>query len=81
MPLLAEPVERSRAAVYAFKKQHPCPVTGQPRGSCPGWQVDHIQALKCGGGDTPENLQWLTVEAHKEKTRRDMRGCRTRGGE
>jgi hypothetical protein len=69
---------RDAKAVAAFKRQHPCPTTGQPRGACPGWQVDHIQALKCGGPDTPDNMQWLTVEAHREKTRRDMRGCRTR---
>jgi 5-methylcytosine-specific restriction endonuclease McrA len=69
---------RSTAAVVFFKKQHPCPVTGKPRGACPGWQVDHIHALKCGGPDAPDNMQWLTVEAHKEKTKRDMRGCRSR---
>lgn len=71
-------IERSPAAVAAFKRQHPCPVTGLALGACPGWQVDHIHALKCGGPDTPDNMQWLTVEAHKEKTRRDMRGCRRR---
>lgn len=76
-PALAR-LERSPAAVTAFKRQYPCPATGQVRGACPGWQVDHVQALKCGGPDTPDNMQWLTVEAHKEKTRRDMRGCRSR---
>lgn len=69
---------RSPSVRAEFQRQHPCPSTGQPRGACPGHQVDHIQALKCGGRDELGNLQWLAVEAHKEKTRRDMRGCRSR---
>lgn len=74
----AESADRSPALRAEFQRQHPCPSTGQPRGACPGYQVDHIQALKCGGRDELGNLQWLAVEAHKEKTRRDMRGCRNR---
>lgn len=73
---LAEP--RSAAAKREFRRDHPCPATARTTGACPGWQVDHIQALKCGGPDAAHNMQWLTVEAHKEKTRRDMRGCRHR---
>lgn len=69
---------RSPAVRAEFQRVQPCPATGERRGPCPGWQVDHIQALKCGGRDAPDNMQWLTVEAHREKTRRDMRGCRHR---
>lgn len=74
----AQAVDRSWAVRAEFQRHHPCPSTEQPRGACPGYQVDHIQALKCGGRDELGNLQWLAVEAHREKTRRDMRGCRTR---
>lgn len=70
---------RSQSARAEFQRSTPCPANGLRRGACPGWQVDHIQALKCGGRDAPDNMQWLTVESHREKTRRDMLGCRTRG--
>ncbi len=67
---------RSAAVVLAFKRHHPCPSTGLRRGACPGWQVDHAQALCAGGPDAEENLQWLSIEAHREKTRQDVRVCR-----
>ncbi|MDZ7892361.1 MAG: HNH endonuclease signature motif containing protein [Rhodoferax sp.] len=38
--------------------------------------MDHITPLCAGGADTVENLQWLTKESHKEKTRGDVRQCR-----
>lgn len=78
LPLAAFAADRSPATVRAFRAEHPCPSTGKTRGACPGWQVDHVQALVCGGPDTVDNLQWLAVDAHKEKTPRDMRGCRAR---
>ena len=77
-PTFAISAPRSSATRAEFQRHNPCPATGKTRGACPGWQVDHIQALKCGGRDAPDNMQWLTVEAHREKTRRDMRGCRHR---
>ena len=55
---------------------HPCPATGMQRGACPGWQVDHIKPLKCGGADAPANMQWLTVHDHKLKTKREAKLCR-----
>ncbi|MDR1995139.1 HNH endonuclease signature motif containing protein [Azonexus sp.] len=67
---------RSSAAVRAFKRAAPCPETGVTRGSCHGWQVDHIVPLCAGGADTPSNMQWLAVEDHKAKTRKDVRSCR-----
>ena len=57
-------------------KMNPCPATGKARGACPGWQVDHIKPLKCGGADLPHNMQWLTVEQHKIKTAREAKDCR-----
>ena len=66
---------RSRAARRAFVKSHPCPATGKTYGACPGWQVDHIVPLKCGGADSPANMQWLTKAAHTAKTRREAGMC------
>lgn len=70
--------ERSRTLRAEFMRLHPCPSTGQPRGACPGWQVDHVEALVCGGRDELANLQWLTVEAHRQKTRVEVKLCRRR---
>lgn len=69
-------VERSRLQRAEFQRAHPCPSTGRTRGACPGWQVDHIQALMCGGRDETSNMQWLTVEAHREKTKADIKSCK-----
>ncbi len=54
-------IERNQAATYEFKKQ-----TGYPNGR-PGYVIDHIKPLKKGGCDCPENMQWQTNQAAKEK--------------
>lgn len=74
----AEAGLRSRTLRAEFQRQVPCPTTGEPRGACPGWQIDHREALICGGRDEFENLQWLTVEEHKAKTRVEVKLCRPR---
>lgn len=68
---------RSKAVLRAFVSQQACPSTGLHRLPCPGWQMDHIVPLCAGGPDGVENLQWLTREEHKEKTRGDVRYCRS----
>jgi hypothetical protein len=70
--------ERSPALRAEFMRQQPCPSTGATRGPCPGWQVDHIEALVCGGRDELRNLQWLQVRQHREKTRVEVKLCRGR---
>lgn len=50
-----------------FKRDNPCPSTGDRRGSCPGYVIDHMIPLKRGGQDTPENMQWQTKEEAKAK--------------
>ena len=56
--------------------KNPCPSTGATRGACPGYQADHRIAICAGGADRAGNLQWLTVEQHKLKTKRDVMECR-----
>lgn len=67
---------RSAAAKAEFQRHNVCPATQKPRGPCPGYEIDHVEPLKCGGPDTPANMQWLTVEDHKAKTKREAKRCR-----
>jgi hypothetical protein len=60
-------IKRSPAAKAAFRHSHPCPSTGRTTGSCPGYVVDHVRALKSGGRDSPDNMQWQTTAAAKAK--------------
>lgn len=62
--------KRSRAQVNAFLEMHGYEKTPE------GYEVDHIIPLCAGGPDTPENMQLLTIEAHREKTKNDLRLCR-----
>lgn len=69
-------IPRSSAAVAEFKRHNPCPVNGAKRGPCPGYEVDHVEPLCAGGPDIPANMQWLTRDAHRAKTRVDVMRCR-----
>jgi hypothetical protein len=40
---------RSKAAREQFQRHNPCPSTGRTKGACPGYVVDHIKPLACGG--------------------------------
>ena len=59
-------IRRNGWAVTEFKR-----MTGYPQGR-PGYEVDHIVPLAQGGADKPSNMQWLTIQAHKEKTRWEL---------
>lgn len=72
----ADAAERSSAQRAAFQRANPCPLNGKIRGRCPGYEIDHIRPLCAGGADRPLNMQWLTVPAHRVKTRGDVRACR-----
>lgn len=52
-------ITRRADVIAAFKKEHPCPVNNAVSGSCPGWAIDHVIPLACGGCDAVSNLQWL----------------------
>lgn len=69
--------KRSPATKAEFRKLNPCPATGKKTGACPGWQVDHREALVCGGRDELANLQWLPIAEHREKTKVEVKLCRT----
>ena len=66
---------RSTTAKNNFKREHPCPSTGRPSGSCPGYVIDHINPLECGGADAPFNMQWQTIAEGKAKDKTE-RNCR-----
>jgi hypothetical protein len=69
---------RDRNVRAEFMRQVPCPATGKTTGPCVGYEADHITPLCRGGADAVWNLQWLTIEQHKLKTRGD---CRTPPGQ
>jgi hypothetical protein len=68
-------IKRSRAARAEFMRSHPCPATGKTGGRCPGYIVDHVHALECGGPDAPSNMQWQTSADAKAKDKLE-RQCR-----
>ncbi|MEY3880549.1 MAG: hypothetical protein RIQ94_1345 [Pseudomonadota bacterium] len=62
IPLTAQArIVRSQAAKNHFKATHPCPTNGNRHGSCPGYVIDHIKALACGGADAPRNDAWERI--------------------
>ncbi len=67
--------ERSHAARAEFQRQHPCPATGEARGACPGYVVDHVIPLCAGGPDAAINMQWQAVEDAKAKDREERKLC------
>lgn len=68
-------IKRSEGAKNAFKREHPCPSNGHGSGSCPGYVIDHVRPLECGGTDDPSNMQWQTVAEGKAKDKME-RYCR-----
>jgi hypothetical protein len=68
-------IHRSKAAKAAFQRDHPCPANGSTRGGCPGYVIDHVAPLECGGPDAPFNMQWQTIADGKAKDKTE-RFCR-----
>ena len=62
-------IARSASARAEFMRR-----TGYPHGR-PGYVVDHIRPLACGGADSPSNMQWQTVEQGKAKDRVERKSC------
>jgi hypothetical protein len=63
-------IRRSAQAKAEFMRQ-----TGYPHGR-PGYVVDHVTPLACGGADAPYNMQWQTIAAGKAKDKTERIGCR-----
>jgi len=61
---------RNETAKRAFMRQ-----TGFPKGR-PGYVVDHVRPLACGGADAPSNMQWQTVTDAKAKDKWERAGCK-----
>jgi hypothetical protein len=68
--------KRSWKARSEFKTLHSCPSTGMTKGPCPGWIIDHIEALACGGADAPYNMQFQTIADAKAKDKWERKGCK-----
>ncbi len=62
-------IQRSPQARRQFMRE-----TGYPHGR-PGWIIDHVIPLQCGGLDAPTNMQWQTRSAAREKDKTE-RACR-----
>jgi cytoskeletal protein RodZ len=63
-------IARSEAAKRQFMRQ-----TGYPKGR-PGYVIDHVRPLACGGADSPSNMQWQTIAEGKAKDKTEPVGCR-----
>jgi hypothetical protein len=61
---------RSLAEKHAFWEE-----TGFPHGR-PGYIVDHVVPLACGGADALANMQWQTIAAAKAKDKWERKGCK-----
>jgi hypothetical protein len=70
----AQKIKRSQTARLDFMAQNPCP-SGGTRYKCPGYIIDHVTPLACGGADDPTNMQWQTVADAKAKDKWERRGC------
>lgn len=68
-------IYRSKEAKDQFKRDNPCPANGKPYGRCPGYVIDHIQPLACGGADAPATMQWQSIEDGKAKDKIERRNC------
>lgn len=84
LPLIAQAKHpRSHAARAEFKRLNPCPATGERRGKCENFVIDHRIPL-CSAS-TPEerklldvsaNMQWQSIADAKAKDREERKQCR-----
>ena len=58
---------RSPQVIAAFKARWACPSTAAHSGSGPGWAIDHVVPLACGGVDAVWNMQWLPDQIKSQR--------------
>lgn len=76
LPVAADArTKRSHVPIHAFVKANACPATGRHRLPCPGYVIDHIEALACGGPDHQSNMQWQTISDAKLKDKWERKVC------
>ena len=64
--------KRSSGALLEFRKRY-----GFAKGR-PGFVIDHLFPLACGGCDVPWNMTWQTIEDGRAKDRWERDVCRAR---
>jgi len=69
-------IKRSASARHRIQQVKPCPATGETKGPCPGYVIDHVVPLCAFGADHPDNMQWQTVEEAKIRDREERRQCK-----
>lgn len=62
-------IKRSESAKRRFMRE-----SGYPNGR-PGYHIDHIVPLACGGADSPSNMQWLSLPDKRTKDRVERKNC------
>jgi len=67
-------IRRSATAKRDFMR-----MSGYPHGR-PGYVIDHIVPLACGGADAPSNMQWQTRAEAAAKDKTERIGCGSHGG-
>jgi hypothetical protein len=68
---------RHTAQANAFRKANACPVTNKIQARCPGWVVNHIEPLACGGTDVPANMEWEQRAPSYKRDAFERRVCAT----
>ena len=68
-------IKRDLTARRDFMSHTLCPATNSYSLQCPGYVVDHVIPLSCGGADQPYNMQYQTVADAKEKDKWERSTC------
>lgn len=73
---------RSKVTIARFRQLYACPSTRKNTGACPGWAIDHVIPLDCGGVDAVYNMQWLpnTIKSASGPDKKDHFERKVYGG-
>lgn len=73
--LAVGPVEARIKRSQRAKDRQPCPATGERKGPCKVYVIDHVVPLFCGGSDTAANMLWQTLDEGNAKDKWERKGC------